>query len=945
MKKRLSLDIGATSIGWCLLDVSEKETPSIIDMGVRIWKNGDKKERSEKRSERIQKMRRRMRSERLKKTLDQNQNFLEQSSRLSMGKEIYELRTKALDSQLTPLELRSVLFHLANSRGFRSNKKSLLSNDDSKFHEQITQVSIDMKKTGARTYGELLFKLSRKHPNAILKTKGENPHRSSRAMIIDEFDQICKKQQQYYPDLPWIELKNIIFFQRELKEYNQGHCSIYTTEKRLRKSSYLARKFSILQTLSNLNVREKNSTAKTRRLDKNELQDAYALLVKEKKITPEKLGEKLSLEIGYIHNDIIEGLSEKDLWAETELSDYQKEHIIDICLDADSEEEIESKLHEFKLSEKSLHKLFKYINSLPKGYLHLSEKACREAFNECFSTGERIGLILDKMRSKKCIQKSDQNNELDYYGKILGDEIYLAPACNCLDPNKCMHSINEDERRYGKSPNNILHNVLNQLRKLVNAIINRYGKCDEVVVEVVRNILSEEDKRSLNKKQTENKKANEEITKELEAAGIANTKHNKLKEKLYQEMGTNPCCVICQKRIGKETLHSDNIEIDHIIPRSVYWNDSISNKMLLHRECNRKKGGKTPYDAFGSSHEYSDIERKVSECLPKHKHWRFESSAIDQHLNESEGFLPRHLTDTAYATKIALQYLKTIFNEIWAVRGSATHFIRHMLDLRKDREDHRHHATDAFCLGLIDRSMVQRLSYYEKNHTLTDYRAKFELVSNQKQLLEQFNDFCEKLLISIRPRHAIQNPIFEATAYGINKTTRAHKKIDVQFLKEEIDIPYNSIPREIKKGSSCLINLNKPNKVSYESIGSAYVDVWLLANGKWELEFFSWHDAYIATLDKNFRPNNGKGLSQKPQKKLMRLTRGDCLSIGGNIYTITTIIVSGECLKMIPLYLSSEQIGKTKKLSASGLKKHSAHKVYIDVLGKTKYGIPCAITS
>ncbi|MEQ8750294.1 MAG: hypothetical protein RIC52_11000, partial [Amphiplicatus sp.] len=53
---------------------------------------------------------------------------------------------------------------------------------------------------------------------------------------------------------------------------------------------------------------------------------------------------------------------------------------------------------------------------------------------------------------------------------------------------------------------------------------------------------------------------------------------------------------------------------------------------------------------------------------------------------------------------------------VWVVTGSLTSLLRHRWGLnlgdhnRKSRDDHRHHAIDATVIGVIDRSLVQRLS-------------------------------------------------------------------------------------------------------------------------------------------------------------------------------------------------------------------------------------------
>ena len=52
----------------------------------------------------------------------------------------------------------------------------------------------------------------------------------------------------------------------------------------------------------------------------------------------------------------------------------------------------------------------------------------------------------------------------------------------------------------------------------------------------------------------------------------------------------------------EDLLHNPfNYEVDHIIPRSVSFDNSFNNKVLVKQEENSKKGNKTPFQYLSSS--------------------------------------------------------------------------------------------------------------------------------------------------------------------------------------------------------------------------------------------------------------------------------------------------------------------------------------------------------
>lgn len=171
MKYRLALDMGSTSLGWCVLALDKHDAPSsIIDMGVRIFSDGRDDKSKEPlamaatagaRSLRRNYDRRDRRQRRLLSCLIQYglmpQNQVERKALEHLDP--YELRAKALDRQISIHELGRAIFHINQRRGFKSNRRTdKRENDASNMKNAIKDLDGKLMMTNSRTLGEYLWK-------------------------------------------------------------------------------------------------------------------------------------------------------------------------------------------------------------------------------------------------------------------------------------------------------------------------------------------------------------------------------------------------------------------------------------------------------------------------------------------------------------------------------------------------------------------------------------------------------------------------------------------------------------------------------------------------------------------------------------------------------------------------------------------------------------------
>src|SRR5690606_11193020 len=111
---------------------------------------------------------------------------------------------------------------------------------------------------------------------------------------------------------------------------------------------------------------------------------------------------------------------------------------------------------------------------------------------------------------------------------------------------------------------------------------------------------------------TKNKRLHEEIAKRLTELKLPATKRYiqkykfifpSLSKSLKDAQVCNQC-IYCGERFElTEALNGDAYDVDHIIPQTLLFDDSQTNKVLVHRKCNSTKTNQTAYDYMASKGE------------------------------------------------------------------------------------------------------------------------------------------------------------------------------------------------------------------------------------------------------------------------------------------------------------------------------------------------------
>lgn len=318
----------------------------------------------------------------------------------------------------------------------------------------------------------------------------------------------------------------------------------------------------------------------------------------------------------------------------------------------------------------------------------------------------------------------------------------------------------------------IVERVLNQMVNVVNAVKAQYGEIDEVRIELARELKqSKEEREKATKAINERERENKALTAEIEELGIRATRRRIQKMRMLKETGCK--CIYCGKAVSPvQFIEGHGYEVEHIIPRTVYFDDSLSNKVCACRECNQMKGAKTGYDFMEGRGEqlFNGYKDRVEELFAgkhisgrKRKYLLMSSSEIPQ------DFIERDLRESQYIARKAKEILSETIRYVYSSSGSVTDFFRHAwgydtilhdLNLPKYRDagltetveysthnqihkeervkdwtkrrDHRHHALDALVIALTRQGYVQRLN------TLNSSRQGDAEENNGKENLEKW---------------------------------------------------------------------------------------------------------------------------------------------------------------------------------------------------------------
>ncbi|MCL6538120.1 MAG: type II CRISPR RNA-guided endonuclease Cas9 [Acidothermus sp.] len=839
----LGIDLGTNSLGWACIKIDQNGEPiGLLRTGVRIFRAGTegditsgkdesrKAKRRAARQARRQLARRRRRAlrlfhllqkagllpdgdtpheviQRLDKTifdarLDQPGFPYDQLvSRLP-----YVLRAAALDQRLEPHEIGRALYHLAQRRGYLSNRREDAKERIGPVLSGIAEIERRMKERGARTLGEL-FALTDPHSEPIRRVW------TSRAMYLDEFDAIWEAQRAYHPALLSDELKlqvrRAIFHQRPLKSVKRyiGECELEPGRKRAPRALPSAQRWRFLQVINNLQLIS-IETGEKRPLTSEERLLLVDELDRNGKLTFAKMRKLLGLDSRRWTTNLEEGGARElqgdatgarirnvigRMWDDFDLT--QRDELVDELLSVKKEETLVRRLMvHWGLTEEQARELASL--ALPDGYVALSRKAIARVLPYL---EQGVPYPTARLRAYPDADKPRRSFEL--LPPLVGKGARHLP--------QSLRAIT----------NPIVARSLNQVRVVVNAIVREYGKPAFVHVELARDLKKsktqrEEIAKEQRDREKERERARERLLKEL---GLQQPSAQDIEKVLLADEQEWQCIYTGRSFGMSELINSGALEVDHIIPWSWCFDNTRANKVVCLASANREKGNRTPRDAFGGDIQRWNEILARAERLQQHtgslgrKKFERLQWTREEVENRYSDFAERQLNDTRYAARLAADYIGLLFGGridenhrrvVKTLSGPITAILRREWGLngiltmaggeatdRKSRDDHRHHAIDAIVIALCTEAMVQRLARMARSRESQGDMGTRLLVGLDAPW-PSFRSDVEAAIKEVVPSHElrrrVRGALHEETNYGVRG--------DVVYVRKKIT---SLTPREV----------------------------------------------------------------------------------------------------------------------------------------------------
>lgn len=856
----LALDLGTASLGYVAfaLDEAGTELRGILDLGVRVFPDG----REPKTGEPLAVQRRLARG--IRRNRDRGQNRVrrlvrelietglmpeDEQKRRAVFTTIcpYSARHQAATDQVGAHTLGRALFHLGRRRGFKSNRLA----DDAEESEYKTKISDLCEKLNGQTLGTYLYKIQQQNrqlakdgkpqdQQALRFRQGETAFYADRQMYRDEFEQIKKVQgNRLLDDKKWNRLEETIFWQYPLKPVPKGKCRFYPEETRAHIDLPLSHQYRIYQEANNLRY---TSEGVEHELDKRQREMLYDKLHRQQTMTFNAMVKqkdthgapyfppdaRFNLDVGsrsgkLLGNKVLIDLGKPDMFGELakwggnkKLNDKKLNdivhHLIEPVIEVDGKTVIQE-------SDELINWL---LNELPSLTREQAENVCKYRFKRDTAAVSRkfMEQIVPVLRDTGAIyseavkELTDDNGnplhhsdfetgevlrKLPYYGKLMPESVWGAQPE--ADRDKAPDERDEDAWQHGKIANPSVHVALNQLRVVVNRIIDRLG-CPpaRIHIELTRDLKNSRAARAeIEKRNNQNKKENDRIREDLhkEFGRPQPSRSDFQKIKLWEELGKQGArfCVFSGNAIPACKLFNGEVEIEHIVPFSRCYDDGMQNKTLAFKQMNNVKGNQTPHEAFAhDSQNYQGIlARALAAFGPGPKLDRFKENAFERFYGDEKGgdMIARQLNDTRYISRKARQYLSCLCGQanVVSVKGMMTATLRDVWQLNRYknraegnyREDHRHHIVDAFVVGLTSRSLIQQLGtvrsarHQDKQDLYHFLKAR---VKDIPELKKQLMDRLDHVVASYKPDHTQAGSMFNDTAYGIG-TDEQGKQIGI----------------------------------------------------------------------------------------------------------------------------------------------------------------------
>lgn len=801
MKRILGLDLGSASIGWAVVDecsseilnegdFAATEKDNIVDIGSRIIPLSVDESTQFSKGQALTKNADRTKCRTQRKGYDRYQLrralLLDELSRLGMydGRplklstlDLWGLRAKAAVDKISLRELGRVLCHLNQKRGYRTIKSDFEDKKQGAYVKAVVERYDELHKQNV-TIGQYLYSALKK--DLAFRCKDRIYPRDA---YVEEYDAIMKCQRTFYPDVltdsAIAHIRDyIIFHQRPLKSCKHlvAKCELERHDVEINgrvrncgpkvapRSSPLFQVCKIWECINNLNITNKRND--TLYISVEQKQAIFDFMNSHEKLKAADLKSLLGVksrewQFGKSVGTGLQGNTTYCVIAKA-LGDYAgKSELLKFDLQtvdgkfANVETGEVAKEIDASFESQPLYRLWHTLYSISD----ISE------LRAVLRT--RFGIEDEKVTDALCridfVKSGYSNKSSRAIRRILpylqyGMQYYEAKcAAGYDDTTLTLEQNNARPLADSLSPipkgelrQPVVEKILNQLVNLVNALMSQYGRFDEIRIELARELKQNRKEREKTSKAIgKATKDNNEYAERIREYGLTPTRSRIQKYRMWKE--TDHMCMYCGQPVDvKEFLSGFGVEIEHIIPRSVLFDDSFSNKVCACRKCNKEKNNRTAYDYMKSKSEgefnaylarVNDLSERENISETKRKNLLMPASELP------DGFIDRQLRESQYIAKKAKEMLQSVCRNVYSTSGSITDFLRHIWgwdevlhDLNFERYrnagltknveqaidgkpvcveriadwskrmDHRHHAIDALTIACTKQGYIQRIN-------------------------------------------------------------------------------------------------------------------------------------------------------------------------------------------------------------------------------------------
>lgn len=379
----------------------------------------------------------------------------------------------------------------------------------------------------------------------------------------------------------------------------RGFCTFEREEPRAFKACYTFEYFKLLQDLNHIRILSPNRSS--RPLTADERERLTALVMKSASLHYGQLRKELGLgederfNIVRYREETAEDAEKKMKFQEMQsyhklrkaLDTIQKGHIT--ALSHDLLDEIGTVLSLYKSDDRRREQLVK---------LGLEDAEIQALLPLSFSKTGNLSLTA----MKKLIPHLKQGVNYDEAARaVYGDHRGRTGA---VRKKTLSYGALREEGVLDEITNPVVLRAVSQTCKVINAVARRYGSPQAVHIELAREMSRNfQDRQKMDKQYQENRAANDRAMAQIEEIkGGRATGQDLVKWKLFREQ--NEVCLYSGVKLDSARLFEPGyVDVDHIVPYSLCFDDGYRNKALVLASKNRQKGNRLPMEYMAGDPE------------------------------------------------------------------------------------------------------------------------------------------------------------------------------------------------------------------------------------------------------------------------------------------------------------------------------------------------------